>query len=139
LSIEIVGLRKDQVRAMWGVIEPVVTPAIMLNSGRMTVADVGDLAASGRGKLWLAKEDGEILGVVLGFPVQYPRRKALCIPFIAGSCRERWQDQMMETIERGARHIGCDLIEGTGRRGFTRVLPGYSVSGVSYEKDLRPV
>src|SRR5258706_14972769 len=102
----------------------------------MTTAGALDMAVSERAKLWLATDGDEVLGGVLGMPVQYYRRKSLSVLFVAGHSRERWEAPMLEAVERGARHIGCDLLEGIGRRGFGRILPGCRVIGYLFEKEL---
>jgi hypothetical protein len=103
----------------WPKVEAVIAPAVALNSGRVSIAE------------------GEVLGALIGYEVKYPSRKSLAVLMIAGRSRQSWQDGMMETVERAARNGGCDLIEGIGRKGFGRVLPGYDVVGFLYEKDLR--
>ena len=133
---DIFAARPGDLASLAATIEPLISPAVALNSGRMTSADALDLVGSGRAQLWLAADGRDLLGAAIGYPVQYTRRKALCMLYIAGAERERWEAPMLEAIERGARHIGCDLVEGIGRRGFSRVLPGYRVNGYSFEKDL---
>ena len=88
-------------------------------------------------RIWLAESSGELLGAVVGYEIPYPNRRSLAVLLIAGRERERWQYDMMEVVEGAARASGCDLIEGVGREGFGRVLPGYKVVGLLYEKDLR--
>lgn len=118
------------------ILEPLFGPVVARNAGRMTMADVVELIADERGKLWLAVDGGDVLGGLIAAPVQYSRRKALSVIYLAGQHRERWQSPMMAVLEGGARHIGCDLLEATGRRGFTRIIPGWKATGYSIEKDL---
>jgi hypothetical protein len=119
------------------VLEPLLAPAVALSTGRMNVADVFELVAKEQARIWLAFEGDELFGAAFGRPVQYAQRKALSIPFIAGTERQRWEAQMLAALEHGARYIGCDLLEGIGRRGFARILPGFRVTGYAFEKDLR--
>jgi len=126
----------NDVHTLLPVLEELFAPAVARNSGRMTSSDVIDLLIREHAKLWLAVDGEVVLGGVIAMPMQYARRKALSVLYVAGRERERWEVPMLSIVEEGARRIGCDLIEATGRRGFARILPGWRVLGHSLEKDL---
>lgn len=135
--IEVIQLCAPDVAALSSVLLPLIAPAIELNSGRMTADDAMRGVLNGQATVWVAVDEGKTLGAAVARPVQYSMRKALCVMFIAGEQRGRWEAQMLNALEDGARHTGCDLIEGIGRPGFSRILPGFRVTGYAYEKDLR--
>src|SRR5229473_1024028 len=111
----------------WPKVEAVIAPAVALNSGRVSIVELRSQAIAGHVRVWTATDEDDVLGALIGYEVKYPGRKSLAVLMIAGRCRESWQDGMMETVERAAKNGGCDLIEGIGRKGFGRVLPGYEV------------
>jgi hypothetical protein len=135
MNIAIVGA--GDIMRLSPVLEPLIAPAVARSTGRMTTTDAFDLVEKEQARIWLAHDGDELLGAAFGRPVQYARRKALSIPFIAGRERQRWEAQMLAALEHGARYIGCDLLEGIGRPGFARILPGFRVTGYAFEKDLR--
>jgi hypothetical protein len=132
----IAAVSANDVPVLAPVLEELFWRVVKRSSGRMTTDDVIELVARQRAKLWLATEGESVLGGLIAMPVQYSRRKALSVLFIAGQERERWELPMIEMLEEGARRIGCDLLEGLGRRGFARLYPGWQVTGYSLEKDL---
>ncbi len=136
MTVIVQGIDKMDVPWIWPEALELLEPAIERDSGRMSAQDVLMQARQGLVKLWIATEEGHLIGITAARPVKYPAKKGLFIMFIAGHEREKWQERMMAVVEEGARHIGCDIIEGIGRRGFGRILPGYRVAGFVYEKDL---
>ncbi len=102
----------------------------------MLTVDVLSTILLGKTNAWIAVDGGKIIGVVVADRREYPRMRALNIIFIAGARRKDWQAPMLEVVETQARQAGCQVIEGLGRIGWGRVVPGYRVTGVSVEKAL---
>lgn len=102
----------------------------------METDDVLDGVRAGRFTMWLAYLDDRLIGCLVAQALAYPRLRALNVLFIAGHNRTTWQAAMIETVEECARRNGFAFVEGIGRTGWARVLPGYQVAGFSYEKGL---
>jgi hypothetical protein len=77
-----------------------------------------------------------------------PAIRGICITRIAGKCCEIYAAagrqskpgqilELYEHIERWARDIGCDRMRVIGRKGWLRMLAGYSQTGIILEKDLQ--
>ena len=111
-------------------------PAVARTSGRMEAEDVLAGIEGGRFGCWVAVNGWDVVGCVIAEKLKYARRKALNVLFIAGHDRDAWTEPMAAALEDFARAEGLDLIEGLGRRGFDRVLPGYKVSAFAYEKEV---
>jgi hypothetical protein len=120
-------------------LEAMLEPAVARTSGRMQVEDVLAGIEGGRFGCWVAVNGWDVVGCVIAEKLKYARRKALNVLFIAGHDRDAWAEPMAAALEDFARAQGLDLIEGLGRRGFERVLPGYRVSAIAYEKEITHV
>jgi hypothetical protein len=120
-------------------LEAMLEPAVARTSGRMQVEDVLAEIEGGRFGCWVAFSGWDLVGCAIAEKLKYARRKALNVLFIAGHDRDAWAEPMATALEDFARAQGLDLIEGLGRRGFERVLPGYRVSAIAYEKEITHV
>ena len=69
--------------------------------------------------------------------IQYPRSMTVRVPIIGGAGMNDWLERFLAFIEQWAREIGADRIEGCGRAGWTRVLPGFHVAAYVVAKRVR--
>lgn len=113
------------------VCKPWIEAALAYSGGTHTFEDVAEGIASGRMQLWPA-EDGCCVTEILTYPQRKVLNGAIC-----GGDMDRVLD-MIPAIEEWARLQGCDCVEITGRRGWTRALGplGYRDAAVVLRKDL---
>lgn len=126
-TVVLSGVMAENVNHVWPIVEPYIVDAL-----KKTGADKEFSPESIRGmcvdrsmQLWVAHIDNELMAVFVSEIIQYPLRKALAIPFV-GSNRHTidiWI-QVYGVFEAYARHSGCSVIKGYGRRGWVKFLGG---------------
>lgn len=84
-------------------------------------------------QLWGYQEEGRVIGIAIT-RVSLP----FCEVFAAAGKQSRpgQIQELYEHIERWARTVGCARMRINGRKGWMRVLQGYSVTGYIMEKEL---
>lgn len=88
-------------------------------------------------QLWIAYADKRVLAIAVTYVYQTARGQICCIWAACGDLDEMSQVQRFESdIERWARDIGCSAMEIQGRRGWSRLLPGYKRTAIVLEKSL---
>ena len=102
---------------------------------RYTVADVLDYTRKGALQAWGVVEGEQLLAVFFTEVCDWPRRRVLRIPYIAGEHMERWIGHLPQ-FEAFIRGEGFDEIELQGRPGWERVT-GYRERFRTFVKDLR--
>ena len=109
-------------------IEAALEPA----PGLETIADVAEMLADGKYKLWPGRNAAAISEICT-----YTRKKVLNVIHGGGD-----MDELVNEIEPAmcayAKKQGCDMVMGTGRKGRARVLEakGYRFGFVTLVKDL---
>ena len=100
-----------------------------------TFGEVAEALFDGRARLWVVWREPEIIAAVVTQirPTTYSKVCYLCAA--GGESREEWT-HMMANIEEYARDMGCNKIRATGRKGWTRILPGFREKLIVFEKDI---
>ena len=107
----------------------------------MERADLGDFATletevwDGKALLWLAWIWPEIKGAAVTQISKSENSKVCTIIDCGGEGCRRWFS-LIEKIESYAKDEGCDCVRIFGRKGWTRILPGYSAPMVMLERRL---
>lgn len=118
----------DQVASYETRLRPILAGAGSRFNYRYSVDDTLGFAKRDIWQLWIGEEDGEILYVGGTELVVYPSGlKSLLVKFIAGRKRELWQHHLA-TVLRWAKLQGCTMAEGICRKGWKRILPGWTHS-----------
>ena len=128
MSVFCVG--SDQIDEYWGDFEPHLQRFERL--GHINVIETRDDLRSSRKQLWGYQTDHGVLGVCI-------TRVAGQTCEICGAVGSASKQQIVEVylaIERWAREIGCTRMKLMGRRGWLRVLDGFTQTGIIAEKDL---
>lgn len=102
----------------WTRLRPLIEKALPYNGGTHTIEDIEAGLAAGRFHFWGAEKSA----VVTEF-VEYPQLRALNVFLIGGELNE--VRAMAPQIEQYAREHGCKRIQGAGRPGWERALPGF--------------
>lgn len=129
-------LAPDEVRAWEGRLWPYFHGVCARSRGRYEPQHFLNWAITGEWQIWLALDGTDIRAVcgteVIVFPTGV---KAIAFRFCTGSGREDWQPHV-DTILAWGKSRGCVLSEGVFRKGWMRVLDGWSFSHVFLERTL---
>ncbi len=113
----------DAIR-LWPVAAPLLEPALN-DPKRCGLEHIAADLYSGDADLWIVWTDGEVCAAVVTRMEHYARSKSLLVQLCGGRGMNDWWP-LIDEIERHARRIGCRHVEVQGRRGWARVLPGYT-------------
>jgi hypothetical protein len=100
-----------------------------------TFDEVEDAVTSGQALLWLVWKEPEILGAAVT-QVVATQKSRICIIVACGGENLRLWLPLVTKIESYAREEGCDAVRILGRKGWMRVLKGYSAPAVILERRL---
>ncbi len=125
-------MTEPHVTQEWVRCRPFIEAALARSPGFETIADVERLIAEGRYQFW----PGDAAAAITEVGV-YAQRKALTVVHGGGDLDELI-DRMEPAMCAYARANGCDLIMGTGRKGWQRVCErrGYRFGWLVMVKDL---
>ena len=93
----------------------------------------------GRYQIWVSfSDDGKIVGCVVTEVINYPSKRCLSMLFTAGNNISTWMVSMNEMLGRWAREQECELIEGHGRIGWSRLVKklGCRPLACTFERDV---
>lgn len=133
----LVRLEPRAIAATWPRIEQDVVQACLRSHGRYSAPLVRKYAEQGLWQIWLAiNQAGEVCAVAGTRIVAYDTGlKALDIKFGTGRQRKIWQHFMADLLAWG-KEQGCTIAEGSFRKGWRRVLPGWSHTHDCLERSL---
>lgn len=128
LAIRVAPL--DELARRWADVEPMLRRATARTDGCYEPIDVLQQAMAGRVGFWLVDDDdGALVGLAVGEVRQYPRKRVLDIPFLAGGRLGEWWPLFLAETERAARAAGCAAITtGCGRPGWHRFWLAHGVT-----------
>ena len=101
--------------------------------------DILSAVKNGEKQLWMAEEDNECVGVMVTEVYETFKGNVCCIWAACGTVGVGKLSPTFSNVESWAREIGCVALEVRGRKGWQKVLPGFELTGVLLEKDLRKV
>jgi len=131
----VVGIKNDGVEAVWGRVEPLLKNAVGKSQGDYSVADIKDCLLSRGMQLWIWVVDDKIEACCITQIMDYPRRRVLQLPFIAGAGMKDWL-KAEKLFEAYAISQGCTQFEGFCRKGWTRVLKDWKIAWITMRKEL---
>lgn len=121
-SVRLVCISPDDVFDVWGHARPLIKAAID-ETGISDFADIENDVLSGDQLLWLAWSDR-----IEAAATTRLSRNACILTACSGENRERWLP-LIGQIEDYARAEGARTMRIFGRKGWSRVLSGYHVTG----------
>lgn len=119
----------EEVKTVWPMVAPLLTPAVAYSNGRISLSSVFDWLADQRYILWLAYQDGRIGAAFVTREARYPCRKMLCIDIAGGSDMAGWVSEADRVFRTYAVAAGLDGIEIYGRAGWVRALKNLGWTG----------
>jgi hypothetical protein len=129
----------EYIDRFWDDVRPMLEPAVEVTSGRYTTYDVYTGLHQGRYQIWVSfGDDGKIVGCVVTEVIDYPSKRCLSMLFTAGRNISSWMVSMNEMLGRWAKERDCDLIEGHGRIGWSRLVGklGCRPLACTFERDV---
>lgn len=122
----------DCVGQVWPHVEPMLRSATE-KCGDWSIEGVRSLLDDG-GLVWVTAEGPEILAATVTRLYRAPAG-LVCQVVACGGGNANWSEQL-QTIEAYAKAEGCSMMRIAGRKGWERVLDGYSVRYVILERAL---
>ncbi len=119
----------EQVNAWWPRVLPFLLPAIE-RGGRATPDEVLKWLIRGDYQLWIC---GDIKGAMTTAISEYPGSHWLTVVHCGGRDLSSWVSGVNQLTDF-AKARACVGIEGIGRKGWKRMLPGFTERGVLFEK-----
>lgn len=129
----------EHVPHVWDIAAPMIDEALAYCGGLFVLEDVYHDLLDGEQTLWLALQDGEIIGCTTLSIIQYPRERTLCYKWLGGKDVTLWLAEGHRVCSSYARELGCTRLECFGRSGWKKFLEnlGWRQTGVQYEFELK--
>src|SRR5215469_8000202 len=124
----------DEIARCWAIIEPILKRATDRGRGYEPI-DILQLVMVGRMTLFVVRELGRIVAVVVTEVHQFPRCRVLEVPFIAGVGMKRWWRPVLAALDAQAEALGCVDLAGWDRKGWSQF--GFKVVGVALVRRLK--
>lgn len=141
MTLHVSMVPKQYVDTCWDKVEPYLEKAAKYTYGRYTVDDIRTSITDYDHELWVAFDDEKIKAAVVTNIVVYPKRKLLCMSFCGGEDMASWLDKIIALLRQYAADMGCDGLEATARKGWSRVFKndGYDGKWVTFELPIEGV
>lgn len=123
----------DELALRWHQAEPLLRRATS-RTGCYEPIDLLRNALAGLMGIWFVEFD-QLVTVAVTEVRQYPRKRVLEVPFIAGDGMRRWAGPLLAALDEHGRHCGCAHLVGSGRRGWARI-GGFREDGPLLVRDL---
>jgi hypothetical protein len=115
----------DQVDSIWPAVVPYMEQAAKHTYGRYISDDILTALKNYEHHLWIAYDgQGIIRGAVVTALKHYPRLLALDLAFLGGVEGMSWKDEMLRVLQCWAYDNGCDVVESSGRLGWSKIFKG---------------
>ena len=121
-SVSWQGIFAQQVDDHWDEVGPVIQRGL---SADYSVEDIYQAAKDRKMQLWVVREWGNLIAVVVTEIVDYPQKKIAVIIVCAGKEMGMWMHLLEGVLEEWARQKRCDEIRLYGREGWGRVLKSH--------------
>jgi len=138
MKYEISLVPTDQIVRISEAVEKYIDRLPEQTRGRFTSESIIKSLYEDHRQLWIAFNDqDEIKGIIISRIVIYPECRKLRMIYCSGDDMANWKAQMQTMLERFAIDNGCNGLEMTGRKGWTRFLAdlGWETTYISYEKN----
>ena len=136
--IAIAGVPAEEAGKWWPVVSEWCVAALEYGCGLLELEDIVAGVAARDMQMWLVFDDDRPVAVCITEILSFPRKKMLSAFIIGGVGLESWVGQLDDTLTRYAQGQGCTVLNGSGRRGWERVLKkfGWEHPATTYMKRL---
>lgn len=125
--------------SVWDDVKQMIEDALTFGGGVYSIQDVFNDLLTDQQSLWIAIEDGKIIGCTTISINQYPRSRSLVYKWLGGKDVARWLPEGHRVCSAYAREFDCSKLECLGRSGWKPFLEklGWRQTGVQYEFELK--
>lgn len=109
---------------IWPLVAPMLDKALPKQPLLCTIEDLHENLAREESTLWVAARGKEIIAAFVTYMVVYPRARSIKAWLMAGSDMREWAQPFFDTMMKHAKKNGCTILEGCGRRGWSKIYPG---------------
>lgn len=137
--LRISSVPQDAVRLVWKDVDRVLNKSVATVKDKSDMIDILDGVFDGTYALWVVlDEDDNIVAAFTTRLIVYPSRRALALDWVGGTRMKEWADQMIDTMRQYANEVGCEHLEGYGRKGWGRFLEkyGFYPEYIAYRMEL---
>lgn len=127
MATEIIQIPAEVVPGAWPMALPLLREPIAMSRGCYEPDDVMVLCRGGEAQLWLATDPKEgVIAAYVGKILQYPRKRTYFSLFMGGKPGhiDKWLKPLIEAVEEWSKTWGCEALEISGRKGWTRKVEG---------------
>lgn len=132
--IKLICVDPKRVHEIWPHVAELIHGAVKRTNLSHTL-DIDDDILHGHGLLWLACDGPKILAAMTTSLVNTDRDKVCILTACGGGAMRAWLP-LLSQIEAYAKNEGCACVRIYGRKGWARVLDGYSTEHVILERQL---
>jgi len=104
----------------WWRIEPIVGLALSIGGFVALPVDIFRFLLERNMQLWLVEDGEKVKAFGITRIDQYPRLKVLSLVIVGGIGLKQWE-HFIADLEAEARELGCQAVEGTGRKGWEKL------------------
>lgn len=124
---------------VWDDVAKVLEKSVHTSKGKFFIHDIFESVMEGEYLLWVATIDDEIVAAVTTRVIVYPNRRALALDWVGGTKMTHWLPLVQEAAEKYAIQVGCDHIEGYGRKAWGRCLEkyGWEPEYIAYKMEIK--
>jgi hypothetical protein len=123
---QIVPVPPQYVPAIWEEAAPILQQALDRGNGEIWPEDIYERLLDARMQMVAVFEGETMIGVVVTQVIQYPRKMAVRVEYLAGSHMPEWLDNLVQILDTRAEDLGVDWIEMRGRKGWAKYLAPYA-------------
>jgi hypothetical protein len=136
-ELALVRIPPEKVAGVWPLVAPLLEKPIRMLDGALTEKTVYERGISGHFQIWAVLErDGTLLASMVTQVLLHEACAPTCVAMLLGGRQmDRWL-YLIGELEAWATQEGCGAIELGGRKGWSRVLPGYRQVSIVLRKDL---
>ena len=120
----LVGVTSENINKIWPGVTVFLQKAIDAGNNRYTLESIYKGLINRDLQLWVAT-DGDILAACVTEIRVYPSA-TVCLLFLCGGHELKKWSEHVKIIENWAKNQGCDAMELIGRKGWVKVLSGYT-------------
>lgn len=114
---------------VWAIAAPMLEKALAYQKEH-SIEDVADAIDRGDAQLWCGDKS-----VLVTEMLKYPRRK-VCRIWLASGEKDELVYRMLPDVETWAASRGCAAVEVVGRKGWLRLLDGYTQPATVLSKEI---
>ena len=127
MTVEILRIPPEVVPGAWAMALPLLREPISMSRGCYEPEDVLAMCMASDAQLWLAVDSVHgVIAAYVGKVLQYPRKRTYFSLFMGGKPGQidKWLKPLIEAVEEWSKTWGCEALEISGRKGWTRKVEG---------------